>query len=86
MAYKDLQDFMEHLRNKKLLDEISVEVDSHLEITEITDRVSKQYGNALLFKNVKNSPYPVLINTFGTYERLNMSLGSSGSMKLQKRF
>lgn len=75
MAYKDLQDFMEHLRNKKLLDEISVEVDSHLEITEITDRVSKQYGNALLFKNVKNSPYPVLINTFGTYERLNMSLG-----------
>jgi len=75
LAYKDLQDFMEHLRNKKLLDEISVEVDSYLEITEITDRVSKQYGNALLFKNVKNSPYPVLINTFGTYERLNMALG-----------
>lgn len=74
LAFKDLQDFMNHLRKEKLLDEIDIEVDSNLEITEITDRVSKQYGNALLFKNVKNSPYPVLINTFGSYERLNKGL------------
>lgn len=74
MAFKDLQAFMEHLRKEKLLDEIDIEVDSNLEITEITDRVSKKYGNALLFKKVKNSPYPVLINTFGSYERLNMGL------------
>jgi len=74
VAFKDLQDFMEHLRRKELLDEIDIEVDSDLEITEITDRVSKNCGNALLFKNVKNSPYPVLINTFGSYERLNAGL------------
>ncbi|MTI65980.1 MAG: menaquinone biosynthesis decarboxylase [Firmicutes bacterium] len=74
MSYKDLQDFMNHLREKNELDEIDIEVDSNLEITEITDRVCKNYGKALLFKNVKNSPYPVLINTLGSYERLNMSL------------
>ncbi|MCG8501103.1 MAG: menaquinone biosynthesis decarboxylase [Firmicutes bacterium] len=74
MAYKDLQDFMNHLKEKKLLDEIEVEVDRDLEITEITDRVCKKYGHALLFKKVKDSPYPVLINTLGTYERLHMGL------------
>ncbi|WP_105616684.1 menaquinone biosynthesis decarboxylase [Vallitalea okinawensis] len=75
MAYKDLQHFMEKLKKKELLDEIDAEVDSYLEITEIADRVSKDYGHALLFNNVKGSPYPVLINTMGTYERMNMSLG-----------
>ncbi len=74
MAYKDLQDFMNHLKQKKLLDEIEVEVDRDLEITEITDRVCKKYGHALLFKKVKDSPYPVLMNTLGTYERLHMGL------------
>jgi 4-hydroxy-3-polyprenylbenzoate decarboxylase len=74
MAYKDLQDFIKILKEKNLLDEIKVEVDSNLEITEIADRVSKNYGNALLFENVKDSPYPLLINTLGTYERLNLGL------------
>ncbi len=74
MAYKDLQDFIKHLKEKKLLDEIEIEVDSDLEITEITDRVSKKNGNALLFKNVKNSDYPVLINSLGSYERINYGL------------
>jgi len=74
MAYKDLQDFINHLREKKLLDEIEIEVDSDLEITEIADRVSKKNGNALLFKNVKNSDYPLLINSLGTYERINYGL------------
>ncbi len=74
MAYKDLPDFIKHLKEKKLLDEIEAEVDSDLEITEITDRVSKKDGNALLFKNVKNSNYPLLINCFGTYERMNYAL------------
>jgi 4-hydroxy-3-polyprenylbenzoate decarboxylase len=74
MAYKDLPDFINHLRDKKLLDEIEIEVDSELEITEIADRVSKKNGNALLFKNVKNSKYPLLINSLGSYERLNYGL------------
>ncbi|MBU3091983.1 menaquinone biosynthesis decarboxylase [Clostridium sp. CF011] len=74
MAYKDLQDFINYLKEKKLLDEIEIEVDSDLEITEIADRVSKKNGNALLFKNVKNSDYPVLINSLGSYERINYGL------------
>jgi len=73
MAYKDLEDFIKALDEKGLLKRIEAEVDRDLEITEITDRISKQYGPALLFENVKDSPYPLLINAFGTYERLNMA-------------
>lgn len=75
MAFKDLRDFIKYLDKKNELHKIDVEVDRDLEITEITDRVSKQYGKALLFNNVKGCKYPVLINAFGTYERMNMALG-----------
>ena len=74
MAYKDLQDFIDTLEQKKLLKRIKAQVDSRLEITEIADRVVKRGGPALLFENVKGSEYPVLINAFGSYERLNLAL------------
>lgn len=75
MPYKDLQKYLEALDKKGLLSHIHVEVDAELEITEIADRVSKDFGNGLLFHKVKNSPFPLVINAMGTYERLNMGLG-----------
>lgn len=74
MAYKDLQHYIRVLEEKNLLKRIKTEVDSNLEITEIADRVVKAGGPALLFERVKGSPYPVLINAFAGYERLNLSL------------
>lgn len=74
MTYESLQDFVNVLEERKLLKRISAKVSSNLEITEITDRVSKTYGPALLFENIENSEYPLLINAFGTYERLNLCL------------
>lgn len=75
MPYKDLTRFLKALKTKNLLTEIDVEVDPELEITEIADRISKVYGNALLFNNVKGSKFPLVINAMGTYERLNLGLG-----------
>ena len=75
MSFKDLQTFIKELEKKGELVRIKAEVDPELEITEITDRVSKDYGPALLFENVKGSKYPVLINAMGTYERMAMALG-----------
>ncbi len=75
MAYKDLHEFIKHLEEKGQLKRIKAEVDAELEITEITDRVSKKYGPALLFEKVKGSPYPLLINAMGTYDRMSMALG-----------
>ena len=52
----------------------ATEVDPILEITEITDRVSKRGGPALLFERVKGSSMPVLINAFGSPSRMNLAL------------
>lgn len=56
---------------------ISKEVDAELEISEITDRVSKMPdgGKALYFENVRGSKIPVLINAFGSYKRMAMAMG-----------
>lgn len=35
-------------------------------------------GRALLFKNPEGSEFPVLINTFGSYRRMEMALGDKG--------
>lgn len=75
MAYKDLNEFVSVLEQKGQLKRISAEVDPHLEITEITDRISKAGGPALLFENVKGSNIPVLINAFGSVPRMQLSLG-----------
>ncbi|MCR8645277.1 menaquinone biosynthesis decarboxylase [Paenibacillus sp. N1-5-1-14] len=75
MAYQDLQHFIQDLNKRGLLHSIDVEVDSYLEMTEIADRVVKQRGNALLFTKVKNSNYPVLMNSMGSYERMALALG-----------
>ena len=75
MSFKDLQSFIKELEKKGELKRITVEVDPELEITEITDRVSKNHGPALLFENVKGSKYPLLINAMGSYDRMAMALG-----------
>jgi 4-hydroxy-3-polyprenylbenzoate decarboxylase len=69
MVCNDLREFIEFLENKKELIRIKSEVDPILEVTEITDRISKKQGPALLFEKVKGSPYPIAINLFGSYQR-----------------
>jgi 4-hydroxy-3-polyprenylbenzoate decarboxylase len=76
MAYKDLREFINLIDQKGLLQRISVEVDPILEISEITDRMCKSPngGKALFFENVKGSPYPVVTNLFGSFERMGLAL------------
>lgn len=76
MAYKDLHDFIKKLENEGELLRINTLVDPELEITEITDRVSKMHGPALLFENVKGSDMPVLMNAFGSEKRMALSLNT----------
>ena len=78
MAYKDLREYIAALEERGLLKRIAAEVDPELEITEITDRISKLEGEknvALLFENVKGSKMPVLMNAFGSYERMALAFG-----------
>ncbi|WP_027717761.1 menaquinone biosynthesis decarboxylase [Desulfovirgula thermocuniculi] len=74
MAYKDLRAFLAVLEKRGLLKRISVEVEAELEISEITDRVCKAGGPALLFEKVRGYDIPVLTNTFGSMERMCLAL------------
>ena len=74
MAYKTLSHFISALESAGELVRIKTFVSPHLEITEITDRVSKNNGKALLFENT-GTAFPVLINAFGSEKRMCMALG-----------
>ena len=73
--FDDLSDFITCLEEKKQLVRISTPVSSELEITEIADRTIKNNGPALLFENVDDKNIPVVINLFGSEERMALALG-----------
>ncbi|MFM8592499.1 MAG: menaquinone biosynthesis decarboxylase [Sphingomonadales bacterium] len=78
MAWKDQQAFIEALEKANELVRIKTFVDPHLEIAEITDRISKsgEGGKALLFENT-GYDFPVLMNAYGSERRMCMALGVS---------
>jgi 4-hydroxy-3-polyprenylbenzoate decarboxylase len=75
MAYEDLRSFLKTLEREGELRRIKVQVDPYLEVGEITDRVQKAHGPALLFENVKGSELPLAMNLLGTRRRLCLALG-----------
>ena len=77
MAFRDLHQFAEFLEKKGQLHRVKAAVSPILEISEITDRVCKAAGGnvALLFERVEGSPLPVLMNLFGTEQRMCWALG-----------
>jgi 4-hydroxy-3-polyprenylbenzoate decarboxylase len=75
MAYDDLRSFLRALEREGDLKRIKVEVDPHLEVGEIVDRVNRAQGPALLFENVKGASMPLAMNVFGTERRLAKALG-----------
>jgi 4-hydroxy-3-polyprenylbenzoate decarboxylase len=81
----DLREWIDLLRREGELHEVTAEVDPHLEITEIADRVVKQGGPALLFSRVKGSSMPVLINQFGSERRMCLALGAGSLDEVRRR-
>ena len=75
MKYNDLRDFIRFLEQKDDLKRIKTPVSCELEIAEICDRVVKRGGPALLFENVEGYDVPVLINMYGTEQRMAWALG-----------
>ena len=72
-----LREFLSFLENRGQLLRIKKEVDAELEISEITDRVSKKEGPALLFEKIRGHSMPVLINLFGSFQRMSWAMGVS---------
>ena len=91
MAYQDLREFIKRLERENELKRITPEVDVDLEITEITDRVSKAGGPALLFQNPCSLrdgvvyKIPLLINSLGSRKRIELGLEVGSLEEIAKR-
>ena len=91
MAYKDLREFIARLEREGELKRIAAPVDVDLEITEITDRVSKGGGPALYFERPRSArdgrsyAIPLLINTLGSKKRLELALEVSSIEDVARR-
>ncbi len=77
MSHTTLQELVRLLERRGELKRIPVLVDPDLEISEITQRVFRRGGPALLFERVKGAHLPVLTNLFGTRERAEQVFGKS---------
>ena len=88
MKYHDLRDFMSQLEKTGELKRIAMPVDTHLEMTEIGDRVLRAGGPALLFENPttggKKHDIPVLANLFGTPQRVALGMGEESVLALRE--
>ena len=88
MKYHDLRDFMSQLEKTGELKRIARSVDTHLEMTEIGDRVLRAGGPALLFEKPvtqgKPQDIPVLANLFGTPKRVALGMGEESVTALRE--
>jgi 4-hydroxy-3-polyprenylbenzoate decarboxylase len=74
-----LRELVDVLEQRGELRRVRVPVDAELEISEITDRVSKgpaPANVALLFENVRGHSMPVATNLFGSASRMAAALGA----------
>lgn len=69
MSYQSLHECALDLEKHGQLLRVKTEVDPNLEAAEIHRRVFEKKGPAILFENIKGSPFPALSNLYGTYER-----------------
>ncbi|WP_456412387.1 4-hydroxy-3-polyprenylbenzoate decarboxylase [Thiolapillus sp.] len=84
MKYQDLRDFLSQLEQQGELRRIQAEIDPVLEMTEISDRVLRAGGPALLFENPRGHDAPVLTNLFGTTKRVAMGMGEESVTALRE--
>jgi 4-hydroxy-3-polyprenylbenzoate decarboxylase len=84
MKYKDLREFLDFLEQEGELVRIKEPVDPVLEMTEISDRVLRSGGPALLFENPVGHNTPVLTNLFGTERRVALGMGQESIEKLRE--
>ncbi|MEN3974231.1 UbiD family decarboxylase [Emcibacter sp. SYSU 3D8] len=79
MPYSSLRDFIATLESRDLLVRVKEPVSTVLEMTEIQTRLLAEGGPAVLFENAlmadgTPSAMPVLVNLFGTVERVAMGM------------
>ena len=82
--FRDLRDFVAKIERLGELRRIRQTVSPILEITEISDRVLRQGGPALVFEQPTGGSMPVLTNLFGTPRRVALGMGAEDVSSLRE--
>ncbi len=69
MSYPSLRAAVRDLERHGMLLRIREEVDPNLEVAEIHRQVFEQRGPAILYEQIKGSPFQAVSNLYGTFER-----------------
>jgi 4-hydroxy-3-polyprenylbenzoate decarboxylase len=83
VSYRDLREFLAQLEANGELKRIDAEVSPRLEMTEISDRVLRAGGPALLFERPAGHRIPVLANLFGSVQRIAAAMGVADAAALR---
>lgn len=73
--FPDLRSYIDYLERSGELVRVAAEVDATLEVSEITQRVVRRGGPALLFTRVRGADFPLVTNLFGSMRRIEIALG-----------
>jgi 4-hydroxy-3-polyprenylbenzoate decarboxylase len=88
LKYSDLRDFIQQLERQGELRRIAAPVSPRLEMTEISDRVLRAQGPALLFERPEEAgrswSVQVLANLFGTPRRVALGMGEDSTEALRE--
>jgi len=76
VAFRSLGEFLEALEARGDLVRVKSALSRDLEIAELTQRVHRADGPALLFENVPGSSMPVATNVLGSPRRIALALGA----------
>jgi 4-hydroxy-3-polyprenylbenzoate decarboxylase len=83
MSYRDLREFLSQLEAAGKLKRVQAEVSPRLEMTEISDRVLRRGGPALVFERPSGYDMPVVANLFGTVDRVAAAMGVDDPRELR---
>jgi 4-hydroxy-3-polyprenylbenzoate decarboxylase len=85
VAYRSLGDFLRELEARGDLVHVRAPISRDLEIAELTQRVHRADGPALLFEQVVGSTMPVATNVLGSARRIALALGAKDLDEVAER-
>ncbi|MBK1689248.1 UbiD family decarboxylase [Rubrivivax gelatinosus] len=83
MIYRDLRDFITQLEARGELRTLTDPVSPVLEMTALGDQLLRAGGPAVLCRNPTGFSIPVLLNLFGTPQRVALGMGASSTAELR---
>jgi len=85
VSFGSLGEFLSALESRGDLVRVKPPVSRDLEVTEVTQRVLRADGPALLFENVPGSSMPVVTNLLGSPRRIALALGEDTVEKVAEK-